>query len=190
VLQMMMSLGDDPVIDLFGLEVPDAGPVFLAALTLHIAAGLTGVAAGAVSALASKRRGRHPRAGQVYLVALAVVAGTAAVMAAIRWEHDRHLLAVATVAAALAVTGWVVRRRRPRRWMAWHGTAMAGSYIALLTGFYVDNGPQLPVWDRLPPIVFWFLPAAVGVPVTWWALRRNHAVGQPRRDGRPSRQDV
>jgi hypothetical protein len=173
--------------------VPDVGPVFLAALVLHIAAGLTGVAAGAVAALASKRRGRDPRAGQVYLVALAVVAGTAAVMAAIRWEHDRHLLAVATVAAALAVTGWVVRRRRrrrPRRWMAWHGTAMAGSYIALLTGFYVDNGPQLPVWDRLPPIVFWFLPAAVGAPVTWWALRRNHAVGQPRRRGQLSRQDV
>ena len=117
------------------------------------------------------------------------MASTAAVMATIRWQHNRHLLAVATVAAALAVTGWMVRRRRPRRWLAWHGTAMAGSYIALLTGFYVDNGPQLPVWDRLPPLAFWFLPATVGLPVTWWALRRDHAVGRPRRAGRPSRAD-
>ena len=29
---------------------------------------------------------------------------------------------------------------------------MAASYVALLTGFYVDNGPQLPLWDRLPTV--------------------------------------
>ena len=53
---------------------------------------------------------------------------------------------------------------------------MAGSYIALLTGFYVDNGPQLPLWNRLPHWSFWFLPAAVGIPLTWRALVRNHAL--------------
>jgi hypothetical protein len=51
--------------------------------------------------------------------------------------------------------------------MAWHGCAMAGSYVALFTGFYVDNGPQLPVWDRLPHLLYWLLPAAVGAPLTW-----------------------
>jgi hypothetical protein len=25
---------------------------------------------------------------------------------------------------------------------------MSGSYIALLTGCYVDNGPNLPLWNR------------------------------------------
>jgi hypothetical protein len=53
---------------------------------------------------------------------------------------------------------------------------MAGSYIALLTGFYVDNGPQLPLWNRLPSWSFWFLPAAIGIPLTWRALRRNGAL--------------
>jgi hypothetical protein len=50
---------------------------------------------------------------------------------------------------------------------------MAGSYVALLTGFYVDNGPRLPLWDRLPHLAYWLLPAAVGIPLTWRALRRN-----------------
>ena len=35
----------------------------------------------------------------------------------------------------------------------------------MLTAFYVDNGPHLPLWDRLPPLTFWVLPAAIGAPV-------------------------
>ena len=42
---------------------------------------------------------------------------------------------------------------------------MGIGYVAMLTAFYVDNGPHLPLWDRLPPITFWFLPSAVGVPI-------------------------
>ena len=37
--------------------------------------------------------------------------------------------------------------------------AAAGSYAPLLTGFYVDNGPHLPLWDRLPHLSYWLLPA-------------------------------
>jgi hypothetical protein len=33
-----------------------------------------------------------------------------------------------------------------------HVTGMAVSYILLLTGFYVDNGPNLPLWRSLPPV--------------------------------------
>ena len=49
---------------------------------------------------------------------------------------------------------------------------MGGSYIALLTGFYVDNGRFLPLWDRLPHIAYWLLPSLIGVPLIWRALRR------------------
>jgi hypothetical protein len=45
---------------IFGLPTPDAGPVFATALTVHIAAGLTAVAAGALAATAHKQPGRHP----------------------------------------------------------------------------------------------------------------------------------
>ena len=61
---------------------------------------------------------------------------------------------------------------------------MAGSYIALFTGFYVDNGPQLPLWDRAPHLAYWLLPAAVGAPLTWRALLRNGAIGRRRPENR------
>jgi hypothetical protein len=164
-----------------GLKVPDAGPVFFTALAVHVAAATTGVISGALAATARKRPGRHPRAGVVYLYGIGVVFVSATVMAVIRWRHDAHLFAIALVAITLAALGWQIRRRQPRRWMAWHGTMMAGSYVALLTGFYVDNGPQLPLWDRLPHLAYWLLPAAVGAPLTWRALARNGALTRPRR---------
>jgi hypothetical protein len=169
--------------DIGRIHVPDAGPLFVVALGLHVAAGATAVLAGALAATARKRTGRHPRAGTVYLYAIGLVFATATVMAVLRWRHDWHLFLIATVAFTLAGLGWSVRRRRPRRWMVWHGSAMAGSYVALITGFYVDNGPQLPLWRDLPHLLYWLLPAAVAAPLTWWALVRNGAsagVGNPR----------
>jgi len=49
---------------------------------------------------------------------------------------------------------------------------MGGSYIALLTGFYVDTGAFLPLWSRLPHLTYWLLPSLVGVPLIRVALRR------------------
>jgi hypothetical protein len=160
---------------IFGLVIPDAGPVFLTALALHVLAGLTSVVAGALAATARKRPGRHPRSGHVYLWGITVVFVTATVMAAIRWREDAHLFAIAVVAFGLAMFGWQMRRRRPHGWARWHASGMGGSYIALLTGFYVDNGPQLPLWNRLPHWMYWVLPAAIGIPLIWWALRRFSA---------------
>ena len=48
------------------------------------------------------------------------------------------------------------------------GTAVADAH----TDGNVDNGPQLPVWDRLPHVVYWLLPTAIGFPITVRALRR------------------
>jgi hypothetical protein len=163
-------------IDVLGIHVPAAGRVFLAALALHILAGLTAVIAGVVATTARKRSGRHPRAGVIYLYAITAVFVTATVMAALRWHEDWRLFIIAAVTFALAMLGWLARRRRVRAWMAWHVGAMAGSYIGLFTGFYVDNGPQLPLWDRLPHLAYWFIPAAVGIPLTWRALRHNGAI--------------
>jgi hypothetical protein len=49
---------------------------------------------------------------------------------------------------------------------------MGGSYIALLTGFYVDNGPFLPLWKELPHLTYWLLPSIIGAPLIWLALNR------------------
>jgi hypothetical protein len=87
--------------EIFGLPIPDAGPIFATALVLHILSGLTAVIAGALAATARQQPG----------------------------------------------------------WPPHHAIGMGGSYIALLTGFYVDNGPFLPLWDRLPHILYWVLPS-------------------------------
>ena len=47
---------------------------------------------------------------------------------------------------------------------------MGISYIAMLTAFYVDNGKNLPIWRDLPPVAYWLLPSAVGLPLIIWAL--------------------
>jgi threonine/homoserine/homoserine lactone efflux protein len=56
--------------------------MFLTALAFHIAAGVTCVISGALAATARKRPGRHPKAGRIYLWAMAVVFTTAT-----RWRY-------------------------------------------------------------------------------------------------------
>jgi hypothetical protein len=158
--------------DIVGLPIPDAGPIFATALAAHIASGLTAVTAGAIAATARKQAGRHPRAGRVYLWALGGIFATATVMAIIRWREDAHLFAIAVVAFGLGLYGYRARRRHRPGWPKHHAIGIGGSYIALFTGFYVDNGPFLPLWNQLPHIAYWLLPTAVGVPLIWLALHR------------------
>ena len=49
---------------------------------------------------------------------------------------------------------------------------MGVGYVAMLTAFYVDNGPHLPLWDRLPTLAFWLLPSAIGAPIIGGAVIR------------------
>jgi hypothetical protein len=165
---------DVSVIDVFAvdLRLPDGEPVFVTALALHVIAGVWCVVVGATAAFARKRRGAHPRLGRRYLIGLSVIVATAVVMATIRWPEDAHLFAIAMVAGSLGLIGWLARRRRWAGWVRWHAIGMGGSYVALLTGFYVDNGPRLPVWNLLPAEAFWVLPAIIGTPLIWLALRR------------------
>ena len=85
-------------------------------------------------------------------------------MAIIRWHEDAHLFAIAVIAFGLGLYGYRARRRHRPGWPPHHAIGMGGSYIALLTGFYVDNGPFLPLWDRLPHLTYWLLPSLVGIP--------------------------
>ncbi len=54
-----------------------------------------------------------------------------------------------------------------------HLLGMSSSYVAMLTAFYVDNGPKLPVWRQLPAAAFWILPSLVALPLVGMALRRH-----------------
>ena len=153
-----------------GVEIPNT-PVFAIALAIHVLAGLTCVVSGALAATAKKRPGRHPKAGTVYYRAMTVVFLTATVMATIRWSQDAYLFFLAVVAFGSATLGREARHRRWRNWPYVHIPGMAMSYVTLLTAFYVDNGPHLPLYNRLPTIVFWVVPSLIGVPLIVRALR-------------------
>ncbi|MGI5132492.1 hypothetical protein ACQEVB_37205 [Pseudonocardia sp. CA-107938] len=155
---------------------------------IHVISGLTAVVAGVTAMLTRKGTRRHRRAGRVWLVALGGVCVTAPILASIDWAHRWHLVVLGTAAATLAAVGFLGARRRWPGWRATHIAGMSCAFITALTAFYVDNGPRLPVWNLLPPIAFWFLPAAVGLPLLLRALHRH--TGPRRRLGpgaRPGR---
>lgn len=86
------------------------------------------------------------------------------------WREDYHPFILGALAFAAA---WFGRSARRNRWSAWerlHITGMGTSYIFLLTALYVDNGKSQPLWRDFPPIAYWVLPAAVGIPLILHAL--------------------
>jgi peptidoglycan/LPS O-acetylase OafA/YrhL len=93
-----------------------------------------------------------------------------------RWAENYHLFILGVLAFGSAFLGRAARRRRWAGWVRLHITGMGLSYILLLTAFYVDNGKSLPLWKELPPIAYWLLPAAVGLPLTIRALFRHPLV--------------
>ena len=71
-----------------------------------------------------------------------------------------------------ATIGVRARRRRGRAGDTIHILGLSLSFVAMMTGFYVDNGPHLPLLDHLPTILFWVLPSAIGAVLTGRAVRR------------------
>lgn len=140
---------------------------------MHVAAGLTCVLAGIAAMLSPKRAGRHPSAGAVYYGSLVVVSLSMAALSVLRWPHNTHLLVLGILCFGAATIGRMARRRRWRGWLRVHVTGMGVSYIVLLTAFYVDNGPHLPLWRDLPRAAHWLLPSLVGLPMLIWALARH-----------------
>jgi len=141
-------------------------------LVVHIVAGLTCVISGAMALLSKKQPGRHPAFGEVYYAALAVVFVTATGMAALRWTESAYLFVLGCIAFAFGSLGYTVRKRRWPGWLTVHMVGMSLSYIVLLTAFYVDNGPKLPLWDRLPTLAFWIGPSLIGLPFLVRTMRR------------------
>ena len=148
-------------------------------LSVHLAAGLLAVIAGAVAMLSRKQAGRHPQAGTIYYWALSVVFVTMTVLAISRWAEDYHLFILGALSFIAATIGRTARRSLWPSWARVHMTGMAASYILMITAFYVDNGPNLPLWRELPPIAFWILPTLIGAPTLLHTLLR-HPLVRPR----------
>ena len=170
----------DQGVVVLGIPIPSSSPLFLSIVAVHVVAGLICTVAGIVAMLAPKRAGRHPSAGTVYYWSLVVVFLTMAALSILRWPANTHLLVLGILSFGAGVIGRIARRHRWPRWLPVHVTAMAVSYIVLLTAFYVDNGPHLPLWRSLPPLAHWLLPSIVGLPILVWALRRHPLIQRSR----------
>lgn len=159
---------------LLGLDVASLSALFLVLLGIHVAAALVAIVSGLVAMLSRKGSSRHVVSGRFYFGAILIVFTSACVMSAFRWPADLPLVAAGAVAAIAATLGFIYRRlHRPGD--APHIIAMGVPYVAMLTAFYVDNGPQLPLWRLLPSWLFWFLPALVGTPLIVRAgLKHRH----------------
>jgi len=168
----MKSFMTGTPINVVGIEIPSDSPVFLAAVGVHVLFGLSCV----VAMLSRKRPGRHPRFGTIYYYCLSVVFASATVLSAMRWTEDYHLFILGTLSFATASLGRMALRRRWRNQIRLHISCMGVSYILLLTAFYVDNGKNLPLWNKLPQLAFWVLPAATGIPFIVRALWRHPLV--------------
>jgi uncharacterized membrane protein len=159
-----------------GIEIPSVSPVFLTVVGIHVLLGIACVITGFMAMLSPKRRGRHPQFGTMYYWCLLAVFATATFLAVMRWAEDYHLF----ILGALSFTGvFFGRRARRQGSIRLHITAMGLSYILLLTAFYVDNGHSLPLWRELPPLAYWLVPGAVGIPIIVWALMRHPLVRRP-----------
>ncbi len=165
---------------ILGDQVGPAAPLFLAFLAVHVLAGLTAVITGAIAALVRKGSPRHIRTGRWYYRAITIVFATATVLAALRWRQDYYLFIIGAIAFTAATIGYQ-HRRRHRPGDTGHIAGMGIAYVAMLTAFYVDNGPHLPLWDRLPTLTFWLLPSAIGAPIITRAIihaRAHNTSGQ------------
>jgi len=164
------------VTNIAGILIPSASPVFLSIVGIHVALGLACTVIGIVAMLSLKGPGRHPRFGAIYFWCLSGVFVSAASLAAVRWSEDYHLFMLGALSFAAAYFGRNAERKRQRNWPWFHIWGMGLSYILLLTAFYVDNGKNLPFWREFPPISFWFLPGAVGIPIVLYVVRRHPIV--------------
>jgi multisubunit Na+/H+ antiporter MnhF subunit len=97
------------------------------------------------------------------------------------WETSAYLFFIALVGYGLALGGYGARRFRQKPWMMrvlgknWviaHIVGTIGSYIVLLTGFYVDNAHLIPLLNQLPSLTFWVLPTVIGIPFIVLSLSR------------------
>ncbi len=154
-----------------GLPIPSDSPLFLAGVGVHVLLGLACVVTGLVAMRSRKGPGRHPLFGTVYFWSLAGVFATASALAAARWPHDLHLVALGGLSFGAALLGRQAKRRPGGTRL--HILGMGASYVLLLTAFYVDNGRSLPIWRDLPELAYWLLPGLVGAPFMAWALLRH-----------------
>ncbi len=164
---------EDRTTDLFGIPVPSDNKLFLTFIVIHIVLGLTCVIAGIVAMLSKKTKGIHSKAGQTYYWGMTALFISIIITSIMRWPNNIHLLIVGTLAYVFTFIGRRLTRHRKPSWTRLHTICMGSSYILLITGFYVDNGKNLPFWNQFSQLFFWLFPSVIGIPIIIYAFFKH-----------------
>ena len=151
--------------DLFGIPIPSTNNIFLTIVIVHILISLTAIVCGVLAMFTEKTSKNHKRRGNLYFWCISLSFVTIVILSIMRWPHNIHLLTIGIFNFGATLTGRQLARAKPRNWTRLHTTSMGFSYIFLLTGFYVDNGKNLPFWRLFPEWFFYVFPAVVGIPI-------------------------
>jgi hypothetical protein len=157
--------------DLFGIPVPSTDRVFLAIVIVHIAISLVAVGSGLLAMFAKKTSRRHKQNGSIYFWSIVFSFVTIVALSVMRWPHNIHLLTIGVLTFCITFTGRKLAKVKARGWTRYHTVCMGLSYVLLLTGFYVDNGKNLPFWQLFPGWSFYVLPSLVGIPIILRVLK-------------------
>jgi len=151
--------------DLLGIPIPSTDNTFIAFVVVHIFISLAAVVSGLMAMLAEKTSRNHPRFGKLYFWSVSFSFVTVLILAFMRWPHNVHLLVIGVMTFGLCYTGRNLAQRKSPGWTRLHTICMGLSYVLLLTGFYVDNGKNLPFWRMFPQWFFYIFPSAIGTPI-------------------------
>lgn len=159
--------------NLFGIPVPSTDPVFLAFVFVHILISLAAVVSGLLAMFSEKTSTMHKINGRVYFWSISTSFVTVVILSIMRWPHNIHLLTIGILTLGLTFTGRKLAKTKPRLWARLHTICMGLSYVLLLTGFYVDNGKNLPFWNLFPQWFFYVFPTALGIPIILRVLKTH-----------------
>jgi uncharacterized membrane protein len=159
--------------DLFGIPIPSRDPVFLAFVVVHIAISFAAVISGLLAMLSEKTSSTHRINGRVYFWSISTSSVTVAILSLMKWPDNIHLLIIGLLTLSLTVVGRQLSKIKSVRWTRLHTICMGLSYVLLLTGFYVDNGKNLPFWRMFPLWFFYVFPSGVGIPIIIRVLKTH-----------------
>lgn len=168
-----MLIEIQPEADLFGIQLPSTDQDFLIVVVVHILLSLTAVLCGLAAMLKTKSSKGHSKFGTTYYWCILSAFVTVIILSIIRWPHNNHFLVIGLLTAILVLIGRRMAKLKTPSWPRLHTICMGSSYILLLTGFYVDNGKNLPFWNQFPQWFFWIFPAIIGIPIILYVLRKH-----------------
>jgi hypothetical protein len=157
--------------NVFGIPAPSTDPVFLTFVVVHIAVSFAAIIGGLLAMLSEKTSTRHIANGRVYFWSISFSFVTVLILSFMRWPHNIHLLIIGTLTFGLTFIGRKLAKEKSSGWTRLHTICMGLSYVLLLTGFYVDNGKNLPFWRMFPNWFFYVFPSLVGIPIIMRVLR-------------------